>query len=385
MSIDRSCDSGAARRGQCVRTRGYTGRSPFSGQASRGFTLVELLVVIAIIGILIALLLPAVQSAREAARRTGCTNNQKQLSLACLNYESTYGHLPYGRKVDRWDSYTWSQYVLPFMEEQAVQDLYHDLFDTSGENAYRPAGHVDAMKRQARESFVAGWYCPSDQTPVGNELESPTWGFLRGNYRGCVGSGDMYGNTPLARDFRRDVQNGVVGFGPGCMAIKNLQGYPGIDPAFSGGPPTKVRLAKLSDGTSKTLLISEGVVPTENLGWGGVFGEIIYGNMGGALFNTTYGPNTGESDTVYSPCPALESDYPFQDRCKGSGHPGATSPGGTDTVAAARSHHNGGVIGAMADGSVHFFTEGIELPIWRAIGTRAGNIVGAPEIANVEF
>ncbi|TWT29342.1 hypothetical protein KOR34_52520 [Posidoniimonas corsicana] len=376
---------GSARSGQYAPTAGRIGRAPLCRAPRVGFTLVELLVVIAIIGILIALLLPAVQSAREAARRTGCVNNQKQLALACINYESTNKHLPYGRKCDRWDAYTWSQYTLPFHEEQAVQDLYHDLFDTAGANAYRPAGHADDMKRQARESVVAGWYCPSDQTPVGNELESTTWGFMRGNYRACIGSGNLYGDNPLTARFRREVMSGDVGFGPGAMAIKENQGYPGIDAAFSGGAPAKVKVSKFTDGLSKTLLISEGVVPVENLGWGGVFGESIYGNIGGALFNTTFGPNSGEADVVWSPCPSLQSDYPFQHLCVGKNHPGAQNTAASETVAAARSHHAGGVIGAMGDGSVHFFTDGIDLGVWRAIGTRAGNLVGGPETASIEF
>src|SRR5690242_11048656 len=89
-----------------------------------GFTLVELLVVIAIIGILIALLLPAVQAARESARRVRCDNSLRQLSLACLNYESAFKLLPYGRKYDTWDTFTWTELILPQIEEKVVFTEY---------------------------------------------------------------------------------------------------------------------------------------------------------------------------------------------------------------------------------------------------------------------
>src|SRR5262245_23043547 len=89
---------------------------------SNGFTLVELLVVIAIIGILVALLLPAIQAAREAARRSQCTNNLKQLGLAMMNYHDTNKRLPFGNYSCCWG--TWQMSILAFIEEQQLGDLY---------------------------------------------------------------------------------------------------------------------------------------------------------------------------------------------------------------------------------------------------------------------
>src|SRR5712672_1786347 len=174
-------------------------------QFSRAFTLVLLLVVIAIIGILVALLLPAVQAAREAARRSTCINNIKNLSLACLNYESAKKELPYGRKYDVWDAYTWTELVLPNIEQQAVYDLYWTLPDSKYSNnrpapsSYSPLANAPRM-RQARHSQIPVFYCPSGRAPAANEMNTLEYGFWRGTYFGCVGAGDMYGNRILISD-----------------------------------------------------------------------------------------------------------------------------------------------------------------------------------------
>lgn len=336
----------------------------------RAFTLVELLVVIAIIGVLVALLLPAVQAAREAARRATCTNKQKQLGLACLNYESTYNKLPYARKVDAWDAYTWTQLVLPFIEQQQVQDLYHDLHATSGN--YR-AGGEGGTKLTARLTPLESFYCPSDITPVANELDSEEWATLRGNYRACVGSGDMYGEAPVGGGDRGP-------WGRGAFGVEPYQGNPEFDAAFVGGPAKQVTIAQMTDGTSNTLLLSEGVVAGETPGWGGPIGEIVYGNMGGAMFTATTTPNSGEADRPWGPCPRdadSGTDYPAPCVSRGAADrsPGMT---GTLTYAAARSYHPGGVVMCKADGSVHFTTDDIDLFVWRSCATRDNDNLTVP-------
>src|SRR5262245_19508336 len=130
------------------------------------FTLVELLVVIAIIGVLVALLLPAVQTAREAARRSQCSNNLKQLSLAMLNYEDTFKVLPggVGRYGCCWG--TWQVRVLPYMEQKALADLYLNSDGNDATGVRYGAGQNVTMVTSKR---IKSLTCPSDfpNAPIG--------------------------------------------------------------------------------------------------------------------------------------------------------------------------------------------------------------------------
>jgi prepilin-type N-terminal cleavage/methylation domain-containing protein/prepilin-type processing-associated H-X9-DG protein len=341
---------------------------------SRAFTLVELLVVIAIIGILVALLLPAVQAAREAARRSTCVNNIKNLSLACLEYESTRRELPYGRKFDVWDAYTWTQLVLPYIEQQDVYDFYWTLPDPvysnpreNGNNlapgSYGPLAD-DVKMRAARHTQIPVFYCPSSPAPAANELEWPGYGFWRGTYFGCVGAGDMYGNRIRITDGPPPPPI-TKGQWKGAFAVKpNL---PAANP-----PPlyTPVLLKDITDGTSNTLFISESLVPTVP-GWGGAIGETIYGNMGGALFSAYTTPNSSIEDRPNGPCPLTQGDTEYPAPCISNGGTGGAS--GAQGYAAARSYHPGGVNASFADASIRFVIDDIADSVWKAAGTRAWN------------
>jgi prepilin-type N-terminal cleavage/methylation domain-containing protein/prepilin-type processing-associated H-X9-DG protein len=327
-----------------------------------GFTLVELLVVIAIIGVLVALLLPAVQAAREAARRSSCLNNSKNLALACLNYESSKGELPYGRKYDIWDTYTWTQLVLPYIEQQAVYANYWTLPDSKyvapSPPAPGPSGPSgdDPRMRQARHTPIPMFYCPSDTgVPSNNETDTPNWGHIRGSYRGCVGSGNMYGT-------RFDNSEGAVPANAliGAFGVREIPA-----PQLAPG----ARLAEIADGTANTVLISEGLAPTVPH-WGGALGGLIYGNMGGALFSTFLTPNSSDADRPIGPCPQDQQDTTYTAPCLTYGsHPGSTGRGG-HAHTAARSFHPGGVSVTMVDGSVQFVADGIDQFTWRYLGTR---------------
>jgi prepilin-type N-terminal cleavage/methylation domain-containing protein/prepilin-type processing-associated H-X9-DG protein len=332
-------------------------------ELSRAFTLVELLVVIAIIGILVALLLPAIQAAREAARRSSCVNNLKNVSLAALNYESSKKQLPYGRKFDWWDTYTWSQVILPYLEHQAVYDLYWTLPDPVFKDTPPTAGSNgpladDARMRQARHTQVSPYYCPSDITPRANEMGTPGFGFWRGNYRGCVGAGDMYGNRIAAAD-------GAIPAGSwkGTFSVKSTAGTNPL-PLYR---PIKIK--DFTDGTSSTLMFSEGLVPFVD-GWGGALGETIYGNMGGALFSAYTTPNSSIADGPTGPCPSDVGDVEYRAPCVSRSLNPWGGPAGAGAYATARSAHPGGVNASMVDGSIRFVVDDVDTNTWRAAGTR---------------
>lgn len=311
-------------------------------QPKRGFTLVELLVVIAIIGVLVALLLPAVQAAREAARRTQCINNLRQLALGMLNFESAYGGFPaaamswdpadyQGRGPGSWyDDHGWYSQIGAFIEEQAWHDLID--FDVSFSHEINDA---------ARRTFISLYACPSDIGLQRNEWESPTWARIRGNYVVNFGNTN-YGQVDVGREV-----------------------------PFGGAPFTyreKTGLGKIVDGTSNTLLMSEIKVLPElpsQSAWGGPYSDFST-SLGGQVFTAWLPPNSQVGDEVarliVAPEIYLSNQIPV---------PRQRDPSKLQTFAA-RSHHAGGVHASLCDGSVHFFSEGIDLQVWRAWATAQG-------------
>ena len=337
-------------------------------QTHRGFTLIELLVVIAIIAVLIGLLLPAVQKVREAAARASCSNNLKQLALACHNYAGATGELPYGRKYDNWDAYTWTQLTLPHFEQAGVYANYYTLGDRPWQQSYPgsngPIGDEPRL-REARHAALKTYLCPSDIGPNTNEIGTAPYGGIRGNYRGCAGSGDMYGSPT-------DTTAGP--WGRGVFGVTPFQT---VDPAGrifnTSGPRTSgLPLAGIPDGTSNTVMLAEGLSPETSAGWGGPIGMTIYGNMGGALFTTSLAPNSSSPDRPIGPCPRDQGIASYTAPCVSLGGNAWWTRSAVGAHAAARSKHTGGVDAALADGSVRFVADGIDLAVWRAMGTVAG-------------
>ncbi len=197
--------------------------------------------------------------------------------------------LPFGRKYDNWDTYTWTELVLPYIEQKSVYDNFFTLTKGGftgfpgnrglGEQWNGPNGPMgdDPRLQMARKTFLVGFYCPSDNTNrVGNEMASPGWSYYRSSYRGCTGSGDMYGNRPsnLSADPVQVWGVGAWGFARSRTSTPR------------GQCSRPARMNQVTDGTSKTLLLSEGLIcHTEPNGtWGGPIGEAWYGNMGGGRF-----------------------------------------------------------------------------------------------------
>ncbi len=332
------------------------------------FTLIELLVVIAIIAVLIALLLPAVQAAREAARRTQCTNNVKQLGLAIHNYESIHSMLPLGRV---WaplpgipfpsffmgaQNTTWFTQMLGQFEQQSLYNAYN--FDVGIEGPYggdgMPVGF--AINSTVYGTKLSAFQCPSD-----NERDlTLTWtnGFpIRGTRGNYVVS---WGNTQWAQ------QNSVSG-----TATLNLP----VTYYRSAFGHTSTRLAAVTDGTSSTVFTAETLQGQINDVRGAVWtlGAVFMSRFTPNGFRDFYGvvdpPNgggdrLGEGFCLNDPVgrmPCLTVPYPFLDIYSGS-----------------RSRHPGGVNAGFGDGSVHFIKETINPVAWIGLNTiQSGEVLSA--------
>lgn len=314
-----------------------------------GFTLVELLVVIAIIGVLVALLLPAVQAAREAARRTQCTNHLKQLGLSMLNYESQNRKFPtayMGKPPDGGNSFmghTALALVLPFHEQTAAEELYDYEFD-----------FLHPANKQAVASIIDVYRCPSDMSAGRRWYHQPADTYFgRSNYVMCMGSNTMAFNT-----HGTSIGN-LVYSGGSAFHIDDVD----TDGAFRALKGRKIN--RFTDGTSNTSLLSElqaGQLDALDTSAGGYFDERglwSWPTMGACSYTHRDTPNSSVGDKLWHR-PPLDSPIPF-DPVQ------ATSE--DETHAAARSQHPGGVNVTFADGHVEFYNDEVDLFLWRAIST----------------
>ena len=298
--------------------------------ARLAFTLIELLVVIAIIGVLIALLLPAVQKVREAASRMKCANNLKQLGLACHHYENTFGKFPPGHVngpfpeggVARAVIHGWGPYLLRFIEQSALADLYRwDLFHYEPGN--QPVASVQLPIMQ----------CPSAES---NRFS------IHGQYSGRKGACTDYAPTlnvdPVLAEMGLIDR---VGDYRGVLALNYM-----------------TRHADITDGTSHTILLTEDA------------GQPRDWRVGQA----------GE-DQVHSGGPWVSGGQVIQVR--GSSPDGVTQPGpcalNCTNEHQVYSFHPSGANAVFADGSVHFLKAGMTIRVLAALVTRAGGEVLADE------
>ena len=310
----------------------------------RAFTLVELLVVIAIIGILVALLLPAVQSARESARRMQCTNNLKQIGLALHNYHDTQGQFPPGQynyvatqcNGCFFNRACWFQAIMPFNEEPALYELLLQYTKSSGFTymTYAVNGDPNSLSVPGRNSRTSWVMCPSDPVNPKTETVAGNQQGFHGNYVACGG----------ATEFNP----------PGDPLGKELKGI------FF--PLSGTRIPDILDGTSNTLFTSETLLVPDVQGIGSAghdkHGRYYNAWQGNTLFSTKYPPNTTAPDR-YSYCVNKPPRIPC-------------TLTATDVNQSARSYHPGGVMVGLADGSIRFLPQNIAATTYAALGTRGG-------------
>ena len=298
----------------------------------RGFTLIELLVVIAIIAILIALLLPAVQQAREAARRTQCKNNLKQIGLALHNYHDTYGLMPYG-----WDTrgMAWSGHILPQIEQA---NLYNTLiFQESGPGNWSSNGSPNEL---AAGTLIEAFRCPS--MPITEHVSSNSGipGRVPISYRGNAGSLSSSDDTSTI----------VI---PGTKSLEMLD----QDGIFYACSRTKFR--DITDGTSTTLLVVESLTDPNFVKDGQGMDYWAIGSPQADPCRCT-GSNNGTefSELVGSTIVGLNLR-----KLDPAAH-------GRLMELSFGSYHVGGAQIALCDGSSRFVSENIDLGIWQALGSR---------------
>ncbi len=349
-----------------------------SHQTRRGFTLIELLVVIAIIGVLIALLLPAVQAAREAARRAQCTNNLKQIGLAIHNYHSVHDTFPMGASrtysvpgtIYGWNNWSAQALMLPFMEQQALYNAAN--FNLAVWHASRtPAGYYGNLT--VFNTRVSAFLCPSDgragvsntnsyQASVGPTTLGSGMGNDAGTGQGSMGlftfhhcygvrdctdgtsntvafsevaTGNQLSNNPQAR-------NGIVGVSAPSGSV-TLNAY--------SNAPAVLQFIQICDTTWKSGTPTSNFKNSLGTRW-------AMGSPSWTMFCTIVPPNS-RSPQTWGSC---------RNGCAGCGTDGSQ-------IVNASSLHSGGVNTAMGDGSVRFTKSSIQQRIWWGLGTRAGGEV----------
>ena len=346
----------------------------------QGFTLVELLVVIAIIGILIALLLPAVQAAREAARRSQCSNNMKQIGLALHNYHDAFKTFPFSYMIalppnDPTDlmhanAQVWGTRILPYLEQSAIADQYNDSYPALSIGGFIPSQtNYDLI-----QTPLAAFICPS--TPGGedrlydSDLSVDPASPFPVALTFTAAPSDYCAIGGVRGDFSTLAYTGWSGSGSRSGVLQFNGNNPDSNPPFQL-ELDKSRIADIKDGTSNTAVVGErvgggeiylkgGMAAPSGMPWdafrqvnGGGWGDILNGEhwLSGALYDGTPGSDGG-------PCPI---------NCTNRRSAGFYS------------FHPGGAQFTLADGSVSFLSETIDAFTMAALITRnRGEIAPLP-------
>jgi prepilin-type N-terminal cleavage/methylation domain-containing protein len=352
-----------------------------------GFTLVEVLVVIAIIGVMLGILLPAVQSAREAGRRATCTNNLRQVSLAILTYTDAQRKYPTGmgfqgeqincspHTPETGGRYYWTYTIMPYVE---LNGLYAMIDRRCYGGHMFVGGGFSASSTKACQTSVPVYSCPSDThvlITLSNDWQYDR--FTRSNYVGCFSPHGFWiepeANVPCLQAHgmnggQRDTVN------PTVLSASPMKTQPGRSLFNAAGVTRKP--ASVTDGLSMTVMVSEVISSGGNYDAGYLDARGAWWTGEGVMYTHYLPPNAPQEDPYDLPTlgEILPSLKPGLKNLRGV--PGAYP----SKMNCARSYHPGGVMAGYGDGSIRFVGDSVSSGVWTALGSMdGGERVDVPE------
>jgi prepilin-type N-terminal cleavage/methylation domain-containing protein/prepilin-type processing-associated H-X9-DG protein len=324
-------------------------RACAASRVRRAFTLVELLVVIAIIGVLVAVLLPAVQAARESSRRVACANNLKQIGVALQNFHAAFGRFPMGRGQPVPGIFSPQAYLLPYLEEANLKDLVDYGSAPTSFSVASGTFYDGARNLNAACTTISVYQCPSD-VANGRVFNSAFGGtnYVASVGSGTVGNGNMVGADGVFFTGSKIAFRSILDGSSHTVAFSERTLGPGLSANTLTAATAFAYMLQLSNPNDASPVTCAS--PALGTWYSQRSAKWILGNYGNTLYNHYYPPN------------AVQWDCMNMAQQKG--------------LTAARSLHPGGVSVLFCDSSVRFVDDSVAIDLWRALATISGGEFG---------